>query len=120
MGNDIGFRCVANARCVSADLVDGTNRCVRCSRADRRRHLGAAGSLFAEGGGARDWIGSLLASPHEHGYDACILTIGVAFLVQDGLDCGFLSGERGILFCGWIGLFFLIGQAAACVRTSCR
>jgi hypothetical protein len=54
-------------------------------------------------------VGSLLASPHVHGYDACILTIGAAFLVKDGLTRGFLPRERGILLACWVGLFLLTG-----------
>jgi hypothetical protein len=49
--------------------------------------------------------GSLLASPHAFGYDACILVIGVAFLVQDALTRGFLPRERGIILACWAGLF---------------
>ncbi len=54
-------------------------------------------------------FGSLLASPHVHGYDACILTIGVAFLVKDGLARGFLPRERGIMLACWAALFLLTG-----------
>jgi Glycosyltransferase family 87 len=54
-------------------------------------------------------IGSLLASPHVHGYDVCILTIGVAFLVRDGLSRGFLPGERAAILACWAGLFLLTG-----------
>jgi hypothetical protein len=54
-------------------------------------------------------VGSLLASPHVHGYDVCILTIGAAFLVKDGLARGFLPRERGTLLACWVGLFLLTG-----------
>jgi arabinofuranan 3-O-arabinosyltransferase len=60
-------------------------------------------------------IGSLLASPHAHGYDACILTIGVAFLVKDGLARGFLPKERGIMLGCWATLFLLTGPVPALV-----
>jgi len=58
-------------------------------------------------------IGSLLASPHAFGYDTCILTIGVAFLVKDGLARGFLPGERGIMLACWAGLCLLAGPIIA-------
>jgi hypothetical protein len=54
-------------------------------------------------------IGSILAAPHVIGYDACILSIGVAFLVKDGLARGFLRGERAALFACWAGMFLLAG-----------
>ena len=62
-------------------------------------------------------IGSVLASPHAHGYDACILTIAVAFLVKDGLSRGFLRGERTAMLMCWFGLILLTGPipAAICV-----
>jgi arabinofuranan 3-O-arabinosyltransferase len=60
-------------------------------------------------------IGSLLASPHAHGYDACILTIGVAFLIKDGLDRGFLRAERGTLLGCCMGLFLIIGPYTAII-----
>jgi Glycosyltransferase family 87 len=60
-------------------------------------------------------IGSLLASPHVHGYDVCILTIGVAFLVKDGLARGFLPRERGVMLGCWAGLFLLTGPIPAIV-----
>jgi Glycosyltransferase family 87 len=54
-------------------------------------------------------FGSLLTSPHVHGFDVCVLTIGVAFLVKDGLSCGFLPGERTLILMCWAGLFLLTG-----------
>ena len=60
-------------------------------------------------------IGSLIASPHVHGYDVCILTIGVAFLVKDGLSRGFLSGERTTILLCWGGLFLLSGPVPAII-----
>lgn len=59
--------------------------------------------------------GSLLASPHAHGYDACILTIAVAFLVKDGLERGFLPRERGTILGCWAGLFLLTGPVPAII-----
>jgi hypothetical protein len=53
--------------------------------------------------------GSLLASPHVHGYDACVLTMGGTFFVKVGLVHGFLSRERGIMLACWVGLFLLTG-----------
>jgi len=52
-------------------------------------------------------IGSLLASPHVFRYDLCILTIGAAFFVRDGLSRGFLPGERWMLVLCWAGFFLL-------------
>jgi hypothetical protein len=60
-------------------------------------------------------IGAVLAAPHAIGYDACILTIGVAFLVKDGLARGFLPRERGIVFGCWAGLFLLTGPVPAII-----
>jgi Glycosyltransferase family 87 len=59
--------------------------------------------------------GALLASPHAHGYDACILTIAVAFLVEDGLARGFLPRERGTILGCWLALFLLTGPVPAIV-----
>ncbi len=42
-------------------------------------------------------IGSLLVSPYALVYDLCILSIAVAFLIQDGLARGFLAGERTLV-----------------------
>jgi hypothetical protein len=61
-------------------------------------------------------IGSVLASPHVISYDACILTIGVAFLVRDGLSHGFLPGERATLLLCWAGLVVLAGPIPALTR----
>jgi arabinofuranan 3-O-arabinosyltransferase len=62
--------------------------------------------------------GSLLASPHAHGYDACILTIAGAFFVKDGLARGFLPGERASLVACWAVLFLLTGPFPALVSTA--
>ena len=58
-------------------------------------------------------IGSLIVSPHVHGYDVCILTIGAAYFVRDGLSRGFLPGERGTLLLSCLGLFLLSGPIPA-------
>jgi alpha-1,2-mannosyltransferase len=49
-------------------------------------------------------VGSACASPYVLIYDLCILSIAVAFLVQDGLACGFLRGERALIAACWMGL----------------
>ena len=58
-------------------------------------------------------IGSLIVSPHVHGYDVCILTIGAAYFVKDCLSRGFLPGERGTLLLSCLGLFLLSGPIPA-------
>lgn len=63
-------------------------------------------------------VGSLLASPHVYGYDYCILAVGVAFLVKDGLARGFLLRERGAMLACWAALFlFSTGPPPAIVCT---
>jgi len=53
-------------------------------------------------------IGSVMVTPYVLGYDLCILSVAVAFLVKDALSRGFLPGERaGMLMC-WAGLIFLM------------
>jgi hypothetical protein len=42
-------------------------------------------------------IGAVAITPYVLMYDLCILTIAVAFLVQDGLSRGFCVGERTVL-----------------------
>jgi Glycosyltransferase family 87 len=49
--------------------------------------------------------GALLATPYALIYDLPILTIGAAFLVKDGLDRGFLRGERTTLLICWAVAF---------------
>ena len=49
--------------------------------------------------------GSVILTPYVLAYDLCILTIAVAFLVSDGLDFGFLPGERIVMLFGWGALF---------------
>ncbi|HEX5443285.1 MAG TPA: glycosyltransferase family 87 protein [Pirellulales bacterium] len=60
-------------------------------------------------------FGTLLASPHIQGYDICLVSVAVAFLVKDGLDRGFLRGERGIMLACWFALFLLAGPIPALV-----
>jgi arabinofuranan 3-O-arabinosyltransferase len=60
-------------------------------------------------------VGSVIVSPHAIGYDVCILSIGVAFLVKDGLSRGFLRRERAVLLMCWAGLFLLAGPFPAII-----
>ncbi len=60
-------------------------------------------------------VGASLSSPHMFGYDACILTIGAAFLVNDGLARGFLRGEREIMLGCWGGLLLMAGPIVTLV-----
>jgi len=46
-----------------------------------------------------------LATPYVHGHDLCIMAVAVAFLVTDGLERGFLPGDRLIMLFSWIVLF---------------
>jgi arabinofuranan 3-O-arabinosyltransferase len=46
-----------------------------------------------------------LATPYVHGHDLCILAVGAAFLVKDGLERGFLLGDRLVILSSWIVLF---------------
>lgn len=61
-------------------------------------------------------FGSLVASPNVFSYDLCILTIGSLFLVKDGLNRGFLRGERTfLLVCsGLVLLPFTLIPLTAC------
>lgn len=52
-------------------------------------------------------IGSVTVSPYLLGYDLCILSIAVAFLVRDGMSRGFLAGERIAMIICVVGLFLL-------------
>jgi hypothetical protein len=52
-------------------------------------------------------IGSVTVSPYLLGYDLCILSIAVAFLVRDGMSRGFLAGERTAMIICFVGLFLL-------------
>jgi hypothetical protein len=60
-------------------------------------------------------IGAVLASPHVHGYDVCVLCVAGAFLVKDGLSRGFLARERTILLACWGALILLTGPIPAIV-----
>jgi glycosyltransferase involved in cell wall biosynthesis len=60
-------------------------------------------------------IGSVIISPHTIGYDVCILSIGVALLVKDGLSRGFLRRERAVLLMCWAGLILLAGPFPAII-----
>jgi arabinofuranan 3-O-arabinosyltransferase len=53
-------------------------------------------------------IGSVLVTPYVLGYDLCVLSIAVAFLVKDALSRGFLPGERAVILMCWAGLILLI------------
>ncbi|HEX4595120.1 MAG TPA: glycosyltransferase family 87 protein [Bryobacteraceae bacterium] len=46
-----------------------------------------------------------MATPYVHGHDLCVLAIAVAFLVEDGLQRGFLPGDRLIMLFSWIMIF---------------
>jgi hypothetical protein len=50
-------------------------------------------------------LGSLLVSPYVLAYDFCILSIAVAFFVEDALTRGFLAGERTLLLGSFIVLY---------------
>ena len=54
-------------------------------------------------------IGSVTVTPYVLGYDFCVLSIAIAFLVSDGLSRGFLFGERATMLGCWAGLFILSG-----------
>ena len=53
-------------------------------------------------------IGLVMITPYVLGYDLCILSIAVAFLVKDALSRGFLPGERITMFMCWAGLILLL------------
>lgn len=59
--------------------------------------------------------GALLAAPHAISYDACILSIAVAFLVADGLSRGFLPGERAVMLMCWPAVVLAMGPVPAIV-----
>jgi alpha-1,2-mannosyltransferase len=48
---------------------------------------------------------SLLESPYLLTYDLCLLSVAAAFLVRDGMDRGFLAGERMVLLTGFAALY---------------
>jgi arabinofuranan 3-O-arabinosyltransferase len=60
-------------------------------------------------------IGSTIVTPYVLGYDLCILSIGVAFLVKDGLSRGFLHLERAAILICCIGLILLSGPVPAII-----
>jgi hypothetical protein len=53
--------------------------------------------------------GSVIVTPYVLGYDMCILSVAVAFLVKDELARGFLPRERGAILGCWAALFLLPG-----------
>jgi len=54
-------------------------------------------------------IGSVTVTPYVLGYDFCVLSIAIAFLVRDGLSRGFLPGEPAVMLGCWAGLFVMSG-----------
>jgi hypothetical protein len=64
-------------------------------------------------------LGSLLVSPYVLGYDACILSIAVAFLVSDGISREFLPGERTAALICYTGLYFLLTPTLTAVPFIC-
>ena len=50
-------------------------------------------------------VGSVMVTPYVLPWDLCILSVAVAFLVRDGLQRGFLAGERLVMLVCWAGLF---------------
>jgi hypothetical protein len=52
--------------------------------------------------------GSVLVTPYLLGYDLCILSTAVAFLVKDALTRGFLPGERMVMLSCWLALILLM------------
>jgi Glycosyltransferase family 87 len=52
-------------------------------------------------------IGSVMTSPYILFYDLCVLAIGVAFLVRDGVARGFLPGERTVMLTCFAALFLV-------------
>jgi arabinofuranan 3-O-arabinosyltransferase len=61
-------------------------------------------------------LGSVTVTPYVLGYDFCVLSIAVAFLVSDGLSRGFLAGERATMLGCWVGLFILSGPIPLIIR----
>ncbi len=47
-------------------------------------------------------IGALLITPYVLDYDLTVLSIGIAFLVKNGLKEGFLPWEKTFLVCIWV------------------
>jgi arabinofuranan 3-O-arabinosyltransferase len=48
---------------------------------------------------------AVMATPFVHGHDLCVLALATAFLVSDGLERGFLPGDRLVMLFAWIVLF---------------
>ena len=48
-----------------------------------------------------------MVSPYILFYDLCVLSIAVLFLVRDGIERGFLSGERTIMLICFAALFLV-------------
>jgi hypothetical protein len=53
-------------------------------------------------------VGCVMVNPHVQEYDLCILSVGFAFLVQEGLSSGFFAGERAAAFLCVAATFFLM------------
>jgi hypothetical protein len=53
-------------------------------------------------------IGSVMVNPHVQEYDLCILSIGIAFFIKEGLSKGFLPGERAAVLLFVVGSLFLM------------
>lgn len=60
-------------------------------------------------------IGATIVTPYVLGYDLCVLSIGVAFLVKDGLSRGFLYKERAAILICCVGLMLLSGPIPAII-----
>jgi arabinofuranan 3-O-arabinosyltransferase len=60
-------------------------------------------------------VASVSITPYVFGYDLCILSIAVAFLVKDGMCRGFLPGERMALLACWWGLILITGSIPALI-----
>jgi len=59
--------------------------------------------------------GALLAAPHAISYDACILSIAIAFLVADGLSRDFLPGDRVAMLMCWPAVILAMGPVPSIV-----
>jgi arabinofuranan 3-O-arabinosyltransferase len=63
-------------------------------------------------------IGAVTVTPYVLGYDFCILSIAVAFIVKDGLSRGFLRGERTCMLLCWFGLILPTGPIPALISAT--
>jgi arabinofuranan 3-O-arabinosyltransferase len=52
-------------------------------------------------------IASIVVTPYVLHYDLCVLSVGAAFFVSDGLARGFLPGERILMLACFLGLFLI-------------